>query len=302
MSDNGVKTKYTHTVTDSEHGLMISQIIRRNFQFSSRFRTKMKYQELVYLNGVKTPGYVRPDSGDVIEIALPEESSDFPAEDIPIHPLYEDDDLLIIDKQPGITVHPTKGHPNHTIANGVMKYMADTGQTFKVRFANRLDMDTSGVVIIAKNANAQDNISKQMRSGTVVKKYVALVNGIVPDDDFVIDLPIGRPVDERVERAVMFEGGKDAVTDVHVLERLKGHTLVELTLHTGRTHQLRVHLSHIGFPIHGDPLYGGIEGQTMTRQALHSFYIKLKHPGTGEELEITSPYPDDMSKCIELFR
>jgi 23S rRNA pseudouridine1911/1915/1917 synthase len=294
--------KYNHVVTDEEAGMTLNQIIRANYRFSSRFRTKIKYQSLLDLNGEPSPGYIKPEPGDVMSIRLPQESSDFPAEDIPITPLYEDDDLLIIDKQPGVIVHPTKGHPLHTIANGLMKYMAETDQMFKIRFANRVDMDTSGIVIVAKNGNAQDSISRQMRRGAVVKKYIAIVNGVIKKDAFTIDMPVGRPSEESVMRAVMEEGGKDAVTDVKVIERFVSHTLVELTLHTGRTHQIRVHMQYIGHPITGDHLYGGDAPGLIDRQALHAMYISFNHPATGEKLEVTAPMPKDMEKCIDRIR
>lgn len=294
--------KYKYTVTAEDKDRTINRIIRSRFDFSHRFKTKIKYQSLIDLNGVKTPGYVIPKEGDIIEIRLPEETSDFTPEDIPISVLYEDDDLLLIDKQPGIIVHPTKGHPVHTIANGVMKYINDTGQSFKIRFANRLDMDTSGIVIIAKNANAQNDISHQMRNQHIVKKYIAIVKGIVEEDSFTIDLPVGRPADDSVQRAVMYEGGKDAVTDVKVLERFASTSLVELTLHTGRTHQLRVHMSHIGHPIVGDHLYGGSMPWLIDRQALHAYYISFTHPVTGDILTVKAPYPDDIKECLDKLK
>ncbi len=290
--------KYNHTVTEEEYGQSINQILRANYSFSARFKTKMKFQSLVDLNGVPTPGYVKPEVGDIIGIRLPEETSDFPPEDIPINVLYEDDDLLIINKQPGIIVHPTKGHPTSTIANGIMKYMLDTNQSFKIRFANRIDMDTSGIVICCKNANAQNDISSQMRSQTVIKKYIALVHGSVAEDEFTIDLPVGRPSQESIRRCVMFEGGKDAVTDVKVLQRYADYTLVELTLHTGRTHQIRVHLSHIGHPIIGDSLYDGDAPLLIDRQALHAYKLSFIHPISKELLEIEAPYPDDILAAI----
>lgn len=294
--------KYKYTVTAEDKDRTINRIIRGRFDFSHRFKTKIKYQGLIDLNGVKTPGFVIPKTGDIIEIRLPEETSDFTPEDIPISVLYEDDDLLLIDKQAGIIVHPTKGHPAHTIANGVMKYVNDTDQSFKIRFANRLDMDTSGIVIIAKNANAQNDISHQMRTQHIIKKYIAIVKGIVEEDEFTIDLPVGRPADDSVQRAVMYEGGKDAVTDVKVLERFASTSLVELTLHTGRTHQLRVHMSHIGHPIVGDHLYGGSMPWLIDRQALHAYYISFTHPITGELLTVEAPYPDDILECLEKLR
>lgn len=290
--------KYNHTVTSEEVGMTINEILRANYTFSARFKTKMKFQSLVDLNGVPTKGFIKPLEGDLISIRLPEESSDFPTEDIPIAVLYEDDDVLIINKQPGIIVHPTKGHPTGTIANGIMKYMADTKQTFKVRFANRIDMDTSGIVVVAKNANAQNDVSNQMREQNVVKKYIAVVHGEVNEEFFTVNLPIGRPGEVSIQRTVMYEGGKDAITDVRVLQRYKGYTLVECTLHTGRTHQIRVHLSHIGHPIAGDALYGGEAPELIDRQALHAYYLSFRHPVTGETLEVCAPYPEDIKECI----
>lgn len=294
--------KYNHTVTDSDIGLSINQIIKANFKFSSRFKTKMKFQKLVDLNGTPTPGFITPEVGDEISIRLPEETSNFPAEDIPIDVLYEDDDLMFINKQPGLIVHPTKGHPFHTIANGLMKYMLNNGQKYKIRFANRIDMDTSGIVIVAKNANSQNDISLQMRENLVHKQYMAIVNGVIRDDEFTIDKPIGRPNEESIQRKVLSEGGKDAITDVKVLERFYKNTLVEVTLHTGRTHQIRVHLAHIGHPITGDHLYGGYAPALIDRQALHAAKMIVNHPMTGEKLEIEAPLPDDMKKCLAILR
>lgn len=295
--------KYEHIVTSEESGLTINQILRKNFRFSSRFRTKMKYQSLVDLNGTPTPGYVKPGVGDVIGVRLPEERSDFMPEDIPLDIVYEDDDLIVVNKQAGIIVHPTKGHPEHTIANAVMKYMADSGQSFKVRFANRIDMDTTGIIIVAKNANAQNELSSQMRRNTVVKKYYALVEGIIEEDHFTVELPVGRPDQVSIRRAVMPEGGKDAYSEVNVMERYSSqrygdHTLVEVILHTGRTHQIRVHLSHIGHPIAGDELY---EGGTflIRRQALHAYYIEFDHPMTKERVSFETDIPDDIKEAIE---
>lgn len=294
--------KYNHTVTDSDIGLSINQIIKANFKFSSRFKTKMKFQKLVDLNGTPTPGFITPEVGDEISIRLPEETSNFPAEDIPIDVLYEDDDLMFINKQPGLIVHPTKGHPFHTIANGLMKYMLNNGQKYKIRFANRIDMDTSGIVIVAKNANSQNDISLQMRENLVHKQYMAIVNGVIRDDEFTIDKPIGRPNEESIQRKVLSEGGKDAITDVKVLERFYNNTLVEVTLHTGRTHQIRVHLAHIGHPITGDHLYEGDAPALIDRQALHAAKMIVNHPMTGEKLEIEAPLPDDMKKCLAILR
>ena len=298
--------KYEHTVTSEEAGLTINQILRLNYKFSSRFRTKMKYQSLVDLNGSPAPGYIKPAAGDVIGVRLPEETSDFPPENIPLDIVYEDDDLILINKQPGIIVHPTKGHPEHTIANAVMYYMNETRQSFKVRFANRIDMDTTGIIIVAKNANAQNDLSDQMRRGTVIKKYIALVQGNVDGDHFIIDEPVGRPSQESIRRVVMSEGGKKAVSEVRVIERFSSeaygpHTLVEVTLHTGRTHQIRVHMSHIGNIIAGDELYYG-RTDLISRQALHAYHIEFTHPATGAQMVFDAPCPEDIQKAISILR
>ena len=282
--------------------MTINQILRINYRFSARFRTKMKYQSLVDLNGTPTPGYIKPGVGDVIGVRLPAETSDFEPEDIPLDIIYEDDDLIIVNKQPGIIVHPTKGHPQHTVANAVMKYMIDSGQSFKVRFANRIDMDTSGIIIVAKNANAQNELSSQMRRNTVVKKYYALTEGNIEKDHFEIDLPVGRPDQASIRREVMYEGGKNALSEVNVVERYHSgefgdHTLVEVILHTGRTHQIRVHLSHIGYIISGDVLYGG-STRLIDRQALHAYYIEFDHPVTKERVSFCNGIPDDIGNAI----
>ena len=298
--------KYEHTVTSEESGLTINQILRMNYKFSSRFRTKMKYQSLVDLNGTPTPGYVKPGVGDIIGVRLPDETSDFEPEDIPLDIIYEDDDLIIINKQAGIIVHPTKGHPEHTIANAVMKYMEDSGQSFKVRFANRIDMDTTGIIIVAKNANAQNDLASQMRRNTVVKKYYALVEGNIAEDHFTVELPVGRPDQVSIRRAVMYEGGKDAYSEFNVIERFPSkdygdHTLVEVILHTGRTHQIRVHLSHLGHPIAGDELYDGVT-YLIKRQALHAYYIEFDHPITRERVNFETDLPEDIKEAIETLK
>lgn len=298
--------KYEHTVTIEEEGLTINQILRKNYKFSARFRTKMKYQSLVDLNGTPTPGYIKPGVGDIVGVRLPDETSDFEPEDIPLDIVYEDDDLILVNKQPGVIVHPTKGHPEQTIANGVMKYMLDSGQSFKVRFANRIDMDTTGIIIVAKNANAQNELSSQMRKSTVVKKYYALVEGLVEEDHFLIDLPVGRPDEVSIRRAVMSEGGKNALSEVNVVERYLSdeygpHTLVEVTLHTGRTHQIRVHLSHIGHIIAGDSLYDG-STQLIDRQALHAYYIEFDHPMTKERVNFRTGLPADIQDAIDKLK
>lgn len=294
-------TTFRYTVTKEDADIPIKKLIRREFGFSSRLMTKVKQNKSAFLNGESMPGWVTADEGDILEVTLPDEKSDFEPENIPICPVYEDDDLLVINKQPGVIVHPTKGHPVHTIANGVMNYMIDTDQSFKIRFVNRLDMDTSGLLIIGKNSHTQASLMNQMKSNEVEKRYVAIVKGIISEDSGTVSLPIGRPDPERVERAVM-EDGDMSITHYTVLERFEKYTLVELALETGRTHQIRVHMSHIGHPVAGDYLYGGQAPALIERQALHARYLSFNHPVSGERIKLEAPLYDDMNNAIEKLR
>ncbi|NLY82913.1 MAG: RluA family pseudouridine synthase [Clostridiales bacterium] len=291
-------TKFKYIITKEDKDLTVAQIVKQKFNFSSRLKSKIRHQRLTALNGSFVHGYLKPEIGDVISIKMPVETSDFPVEDIPIYPVYEDDDLLIINKQPGIIVHPTRGHPVHTIANGLMKYMEDTNQSFKIRFVNRLDMDTSGLVIIAKNSNAQNQLTKQMQNNNISKEYMAVVNGHIDEDSFIIDLPIGRPDLEQVARCVM-DDGSPSVTHVKVVKRFeKPFTMIRLILETGRTHQIRVHMSHIGHPVTGDYLYKGDKPFLIDRQALHAEKLTFYHPVTDQHITVTAPIPDDILECI----
>lgn len=294
--------QFKYIITEEDKGLEIKDILRHHFQFSSRMRNKIKREKLMRLNGVETPLWFTVDPGDVITVALPEETSDFIPEGIPIDPVYEDDSLLIINKQPGLVVHPTKGHPTHTLANGIMKYMLDSNQNYKIRFMNRVDMDTSGLVAVAKNSHCQASFMKQSQAGLVEKRYIAIVKGLMESDTGTIDLPIGRPSPDSVERAVI-EDGAPSLTHYKVLERFPaGYTLVEVALETGRTHQIRVHMSHIGHPLVSDHLYGKVDPLLIDRQALHAKKLALAHPVTGKPVSFEAPLPGDMEKLIEMLR
>lgn len=290
-------TTFIHKITSEDEGLEIREVIRKHFDFSSRLRNKIKREKLVMLNGNSTPGWIKPDVGDVITITLPDETSGFEPQDIPLDIVFEDDDLMIINKQPGLIVHPTKGHPTGTVANALMYYMEHGGKPFKIRFVNRLDMDTSGLLVVAKNAYCQNDYTKQMKENLVEKRYIAVVKGTLNSDNGTIDLPIGRPDPAHVRRGVM-EDGAPSITHYKVIDRLKGYSVVELLLETGRTHQIRVHMSHIGHPILGDWLYGGENPALITRQALHAVSLSFIHPISRKRMELKAPLPDDMKKVI----
>lgn len=300
--------QYTVSMEDFNMSLTLKDYLRQKFNFSSRLMTKIKKNKGLFLNGESAPGWIVPKENDVITVNLPKEMSNFHPENIPIRVVYEDEDMMVINKQPFVVVHPTSSHLNGTIANGVSNYMIENSSEFKIRFINRLDRDTSGLLIIGKNSNAQNKISIQMAENNVLKEYVAIVSGIVENSKGTIDLPIGRPSPTDIKRAVMKNGSK-SITHYKVISTFKnkisgkGYTILSLKLETGRTHQIRVHLSHMGFPIVADTLYGSEDTELgMKRQALHSHKLTLFHPVTGERLALVASIPEDMSYAIEKLK
>lgn len=293
-------TQFRHIVTAEDNNMEVREITKKYFDFSSRLRNRIKREKLTMRNGRPTEGWHRVETGDEISITLPDERSYFPPQPIPIDIVYEDDDLMVINKQPGLVVHPTKGHPAGTLANALTHYMEHTGRPWKIRFVNRLDMDTSGLLLVAKNAYCQNHITNQMRTNRIEKKYLAIVCGNIVGNAGKIALPIGRPDPEDVRRGVMKDGAP-SVTRYTVPEQLRDHSLVELILETGRTHQIRVHMSHIGHPVLGDQLYGGENVSLIGRQALHAKSLSFIHPITKEKVSFEAPLPDDMLKAIALL-
>lgn len=293
------RSRFEYTITTEDENLKIKEILRRRLGFSSRLLRQIKVRGSVELSGAAAKLYEKGAAGDVIVAELPEETSGFTPQRIKISVLYEDDDLLIINKQPGHVVHPTKGHVDHTIANGIMQYMLDTEQSFKIRFINRLDMDTSGVLLIGKNSHCQDDFARQAAENRVEKKYIAVVRGIPEPDSGTVDAPIGLAAADHVRRQVC-EDGYPSVTKYRVLERYeKGYSVVELQLLTGRTHQIRVHMAYLGHPVVGDILYGKPEDLLIERQALHAASLAFSHPVSGKAMRVEAPLPDDMRRLLE---
>ena len=295
---NGIKT----VVGENDLGLTIRGFLRREKGVSTRLiRKVITGKGKLYHNGKEARFVDKVIPGDSIELVFPEEESEFIPQDIPIEVLYEDEDIIAINKQPGFVVHPTKGHSDETIANGLMKYMLERNENFKIRFISRLDMNTSGILLVGKNAHAQTSFTKQNSMNEVYKGYFAIVCGKL-ESDGTIDLPIALESEGAVKRAVR-DDGQASVTEYKAekiieIEGLE-YTLVRLRLLTGRTHQIRVHLSHIGHPILGDHLYGS-ESHLIARQALHAEVIQFRHPKTGVEMRIEAPIPEDIASIIEM--
>ena len=297
------RERLAYTVSEEDRDASVRQILKRRLGFSGRLLAKLKRGEgRVFRNGVEVRLFADVMPGDLVEVELPEDRSHFEPQDIPVKVLYEDEDLLIVDKQPGLVVHPTRTHPDDTLANGLMKYMMDRNDSFKIRFVNRIDRDTSGLVMVAKNSHCQDAMSEKMKKKAVEKRYLAIVHGIFTEEEGTVDLPLGRPDDDDVRRAVVPDG-YPSVTHYTVRERFPaGFTLLELRLETGRTHQIRVHMSHIGHPIAGDSLYGKEEPEIIGRQALHAYLLRFTHPVTGDKIEVEAPMPEDMKDLTERLR
>jgi len=282
--------------TIQENDKTVKGIMAENLNFSRRLSKKLELNDCIFVNGKTARLNKSVFEGDILSVQFDEDEDEYDPVDIPIDIVYEDNDLLAVNKPPYIVVHPTRSHQNNTIANGVAHYFRQRGIKRKVRLVNRLDMNTSGVVIIAKHPYAHNELSKQMKANTVEKYYYAVVEGIIAEDRGVINEPITRLNEEDIIR-VVHPSGKECITRYMVEKRMDNLTLVRLKLDTGRTHQIRVHMKHIGHPVLGDTLYGH-ESELIKRQALHCHEMRFAQPITGEEVVVICPLPEDMRQIV----
>lgn len=283
--------------TIQENDETVKSILTEKLKFSGRLSRKLERNGKILLNGKAVKLNKSIFAGDELSIEFDEEEDRYDTVDMPLDIIYEDDDLLVVNKEPHMVVHPTRSHQNDTLANGVAYYFKKNNIKRKVRFINRLDMNTSGIVLIAKNPYIHNQMVLEMKSSMVEKYYYAIVEGLLEEDEGRIDVPITRLNPEDIIRTV-HTSGKECITEYKAEKRYNNMTLVKLKLITGRTHQIRVHLKHIGHPIVGDTLYGN-ESLLIDRQALHCYEMKFKHPITNKELIITCPMPEDMKRVIE---
>ncbi|NOV03395.1 RluA family pseudouridine synthase [Paenibacillus planticolens] len=243
---------------------------------------------------------------DIITLQIPDpQGVELVAEDIPLNVVYEDGDVIVINKQRGLVVHPAPGHYSGTLVNALMHHCKDlSGINGELRpgIVHRIDKDTSGLIMSAKNDKAHASLAEQLKAHTVNRKYIALVHGNLQHDQGTIDAPIGRDSHDRKMYTVTEKNSKHAVTHFVVLERFGDFTLVELKLETGRTHQIRVHMKFIGHPLVGDPMYGKSKGMLMDGQALHAAILGFEHPRTGEWLQFEAPIPSDMEHLLQTIR
>jgi 23S rRNA pseudouridine1911/1915/1917 synthase len=244
--------------------------------------------------------------GDRVVLTIPEaEPTEIEPEDLPLDIYYEDGDVIVVNKARGMVVHPAPGHASGTLVNALMHHCQDlSGINGELRpgIVHRIDKDTSGLIMAAKNDKAHASLAAQLKAHTVTRKYYALVHGNVSHDQGTVDAPIGRDPHDRKMYTVIERNSKHAVTHFQVVERFGDYTLLELKLETGRTHQIRVHMKFIGHPLVGDPLYGRSKGIKMDGQALHAAVLGFDHPEDGRYLEFSAPIPSDMEEVLQSLR
>lgn len=284
-----VEEKYT--------GKTIKQYLRAH-DFSVSLLIKIKNEGKVYLNNTESMLYQEVCLGDTLIIDIGRESLDTESQDITIEIIYEDHDLLVVNKEPFIVTHPLRRYPNGTLANAVAHYFCENGIEAKIRFVNRLDKNTSGIIIISKNRYAHHYVQQQIKERNVKKVYWAVVSGIFDKKEGVIDAPIGRESQQSITRSIM-DSGQKSVTYYRVLEEFTNASLVELVLKTGRTHQLRVHMQYLGHPILGDDLYNDKKCEYIARQALHAKEIEFVLPRKTEKIVLTAPLSEDIKDLIQ---
>lgn len=275
---------------------------------SRTFFQKLIKENHVTVNDKHEKSNFRLHAEDIVMVEIPPAVSvSILPEDIPLDILYEDEDLLVVNKPKGMVVHPSAGHYSGTLVNAILFHCKDSlsGINGEIRpgIVHRIDKDTTGSLIVCKNDESHVKIAEQIKAHTVTRRYRGIVNGIIKEDNGTIEGAIGRHPTERKKMAINEKNGKPAVTHYKVLERLKKHTYMEFELETGRTHQIRVHMASIGHPLLGDTVYGGEKNaHGLTGQTLHAMTIGFVHPRTEEYMEITAPLPEYFEKLLQKLK
>lgn len=292
-------------VKDNEQNKRLDMYIAEEKKELSRTTIKrlLENGDILVNEKIQKASY-KPEAGDRIQINMPEVvETKLLAQDIPVPVIYEDKDIIVVNKPKGMVVHPANGNPDGTLVNAILAMCKDSlsgiGGEIRPGIVHRLDKDTSGLLIIAKNDLAHMNMSKQIQDRRVIKKYIALVRGTVPENEATIDIPIARSQKDRKKMAVD-KNGKEAVTHFKVLARYDKYTLLEVKIDTGRTHQIRVHMSYIGHPVIGDEVYSNGKNEFGVKgQMLHAKYLEFKHPITGKDIKLEAPLPEYFEEVLK---
>ncbi|MEK8196840.1 RluA family pseudouridine synthase [Lysinibacillus sp. FSL M8-0134] len=299
-------TQVTYTIEEQQQGERIDKALSSLQTEWSRTQIGNWISEgIIQVNGEAVKAKYKVKAGDIIAIDVPEvEELDVVAENLDLDIVYEDADVLVVNKPKGMVVHPAPGHMTGTLVNGLMYHCKDLSGingVLRPGIVHRIDKDTSGLLMVAKNDTAHESLVNQLVNKTVTRKYIALVHGHIAHDKGTIDAPIGRDQKDRQKQAVV-DNGKHAVTHFQVVERFGDYTLVECRLETGRTHQIRVHMNYIGFPLVGDPKYGPKKTIDFGGQVLHAATLGFDHPSSGEYLEFEVPLPTDYEQLLKDLR
>lgn len=289
----------TYTIDSASAGLRIEQYLRRRGYSYQNLTQLKKMRESILINGVWSYMRTAVKNGDILTVHIqePESSPNIPPVKLPLDIVYEDEDIVVVNKPAGMPVHPSLNNYENSLANGLMYYYQEQGKPFIFRCTNRLDRDTSGLTVVAKHMVSSSILSSMGMRHEITREYLAIVRGALKPSEGTIDAPIGRTGSSLIERKIDFENGERAVTHYRVVEEQNGHSLISLILETGRTHQIRVHMKYIGHPLVGDYLYNP-DMEYIDRQALHSHRLSFTHPVTGEKMEFTAPLPTDMRKIL----
>lgn len=297
-NESGEIMNLSYQIDKDEHYDNVLHVLKEQFLLSDRLITKLKKANKIYLNSLPTYTKKSVTVGDTVSVLIDfeEDNSNIVASNIPLNIIYEDDYLLVLNKPANIAIHPSILHFDNSLSNGVKFYFDKLGLKKKIRIVNRLDRNTSGIVIFAKNEYIQECLIKQMKTNEFKKEYLAIAKGFLESKSGTLNFPIARKEGSIIERTVSSDGDS-AITHYDVVKEFNNLSLVHIVLETGRTHQIRVHFSHIGHPILGDTLYGS-PSELINRQALHSYKLTFIHPVTKKELILESSLPNDIKSII----
>ncbi len=303
-----MSNQFTFMITENDVNQRLDLYLVDHIKNLSRSHIQKKIeQNQIFVNDRVVKSNYKLKLSDKIDVTIEEPKPvEIVPEDIPLDILYEDEHLIVINKKRGMVVHPAVGNYTGTLVNALLFHCDDlSGINGEIRpgIVHRLDKDTSGVMVAAKSDIAHLNLAAQIKAKTAQRKYLTIVHGNIKEDEGVIEGAIGRHATDRKKMSMVFEGGKDAITKFRVLERFGEYTLVECSLLTGRTHQIRVHMTYIGHPVLGDPKYGTLKSPfKIEGQALHSATLEFIHPITEEEKFFSAPLPEDMEKILKVLR
>ena len=289
-----------YIIDEDSSGLRVEQFLRRKRYSGQNLSEIKRMPKSILVNGIHY--YMRQElsTGDHLQVRICETQSSekIPPTNLPLDIIYEDEDLLVLNKPAGMPIHPSLNNYTNSIANALAYYFQSQGKPFIFRCCNRLDRDTSGLTIVSKHLVSGSILSDMTKYREVHREYLAIARGHISPSEGIIHVPLGRKEGTIIERTVDWEHGEDAITHYHVVKEANGHSLVSLRLETGRTHQIRIHMKHLGYPLIGDYLYNP-DMEYMTRQALHSHHMEFTHPITGEHMSFTAPLPDDMARVMQ---